>query len=179
MTPGELAAVRGRFTEFAAEMFAPLARRDQRDKGVTYVRGLLLDGRRKSMQPMAARLGVDEQGLQQFVTSSTWAVEPVRARLARRAVEVIAPQAWVVDDTGFVKDGAASPGWPGSTPARWARSATARSGCRSARSPTPPRARWTGGCLCPSAGTMPARPARRRSRRSASAGPGPASPMTC
>src|SRR3954471_18150716 len=110
MTPGELAAVRGRLEEFAAEMFAPLARRDQRDKGVTYVRGLLLDGRRKSMQPMAARLGVDEQGLQQFISSSTWAVEPVRARLARRAVEVIEPAAWMVDDTGFVKDGTASPG---------------------------------------------------------------------
>src|SRR4051794_28202884 len=108
MTPGELAAVRGRLEEFAAEMFAPLARRDQRDKGATYVRGLLLDGRRKSMQPMAERLGVDEQGLQQFVSSSTWAVEPVRERLARRAV--IAPEAGVVDDTGFPKDGAASPG---------------------------------------------------------------------
>src|SRR3954451_7617209 len=110
MTPGELAAVRGRLEEFAAEMFAPLARRDQRDKGVTYVRGLLLDGRRKSMQPMAERLGVGQQGLQQFVSSSTWAVEPVRERLARRAIEVIAPAAWVVDDTGFVKDGTASPG---------------------------------------------------------------------
>jgi SRSO17 transposase len=110
MTPGELAAMRGRLEEFAAEMFAPLARADQRDKGATYVRGLLLDGRRKSMQPMAERLGVDEQGLQQFVSSSTWAVEPVRQRLARRAVEVIAPDAWVVDDTGFPKDGTASPG---------------------------------------------------------------------
>src|SRR4051795_8320825 len=110
MTPGELAAVRGRLEEFAAEMFAPLARRDQRDKGATYVRGLLLDGRRKSMQPMAERLGVDHQGLQQFLSSSTWAVEPVRERLARRAVEGIAPQAWVVDDTGFPKDGTASPG---------------------------------------------------------------------
>jgi SRSO17 transposase len=110
MTPGELAAVRARLEEFAAEMFAPLMRRDQRDKGATYVRGLLLDGRRKSMQPMAERLGVDEQGLQQFVTSSTWAVQPVRERLARRAVAVIVPEAWVVDDTGFVKDGTASPG---------------------------------------------------------------------
>src|SRR3954463_12839216 len=62
------------------------------------------------MQPMAERLGVDHQGLQQFVSSSTWAVEPIRERLARRAVAVIAPDAWVVDDTGFVKDGAASPG---------------------------------------------------------------------
>src|SRR4051812_45997546 len=62
MTPGELAAVRRRLEEFAAEMFAPLARRDQRHKGATYVRGLLLDERRKSMQPIAARLGVDQQG---------------------------------------------------------------------------------------------------------------------
>src|SRR3712207_5935936 len=110
MTPGELAAVRGRLEEFAAEVFAPLMRRDQRDKGAAYVRGLLLDGRRKSMQPMAERLGIDHQGLQQFVSSSTWAVEPVRQRLARRAVASISPDAWVIDDTGFVKDGVASPG---------------------------------------------------------------------
>ena len=82
------------------------------------------------MQPMAERLGVDHQRLQQFITSSTWAVGPVRGRLARRAVAVVAPQAWVVDDTGFPKDGTARRGWPGSTPARWARSATARSGCQ-------------------------------------------------
>ena len=110
MTPEELAAVRGRLEEFAVEVFAPLARSDQRSKGQTYLRGLLLDGRRKSMQPMAERLGVDHQGLQQFVSSSTWAVEPVRERLARRAIEVIGPDAWVVDDTGFPKDGTASPG---------------------------------------------------------------------
>src|SRR5687768_225215 len=110
MTPEELAAAREGLEEFAAEMFAPLSRSDQRVKGETYLRGLLLDGRRKSMQPMAERLGVDHQGLQQFVSSSTWAVEPVRRRLARRAVAVIAPDAWVVDDTGFPKDGLASPG---------------------------------------------------------------------
>src|SRR3982751_2929211 len=110
MTPEELAAARERLEEFVAEMFAPLSRSDQRNKGQTYLRGLLLDGRRKSMQPMAERLGVDQQGVQQFVSSSTWAAEPVRERLARRAVEVIAPDAWVVDDTGFPKDGTASPG---------------------------------------------------------------------
>jgi SRSO17 transposase len=110
MTPEELAAVRGRLEGFAAEVFAPLARTDQRDKGATYLRGLLLDGRRKSMQPMAERLGVDHQGLQQFVSTSTWPVEAVRQRLAHRAVKAIAPDAWVVDDTGFPKFGTASPG---------------------------------------------------------------------
>src|SRR3712207_1298698 len=76
MTPGEPAAVRGGLGELGGGVCARVARRDQRDKGVAYVRGLLLDGRRKSMQPMAGRLGVD-QGLQQLFSSSTWAVEPV------------------------------------------------------------------------------------------------------
>jgi hypothetical protein len=44
-------------------MFAPLSRRDERDKGHTYVRGLLLDGRRKSMQPMAERGDVPSGGV--------------------------------------------------------------------------------------------------------------------
>jgi len=102
--------VRQRLEAFAAHVFVPLARSDQRVKGETYLRGLLLDGRRKSMQPMADRLGVDHQGLQQFVTTSTWDTAAVRARLACRAVEFIDPVAWVIDDTGFPKDGTGSPG---------------------------------------------------------------------
>jgi SRSO17 transposase len=109
VTPDELVVVRERLESFAAQVFVPLARCDQRAKGELYLRGLLLDGRRKSMQPMAQRLGVDHQGLQQFVTTSTWDVVAVRARLARRAVELIEPVAWVVDDTGFGKDGQDSP----------------------------------------------------------------------
>jgi SRSO17 transposase len=35
-------------------------------------------------------------------------VEPVRLRLAVLAEEAIAPEAWVIDDTGFKKDGTAS-----------------------------------------------------------------------
>jgi SRSO17 transposase len=63
------------------------------------VRGLLTDGARKSMQPMAARLGVDHQALQQFITSSTWGYEAVRRNVARWAADVIAPAAYVIDDT--------------------------------------------------------------------------------
>ncbi len=90
------------------QKFALLARRHQQDRGATYMRALLLDGRRKSMQPMAERLGVDHQGMQQIVSSSTWAVEPVRERRARRAVDGIGSEAWVVDDTRFPKDGTTS-----------------------------------------------------------------------
>jgi SRSO17 transposase len=108
MTPEELAGLRPRLAEFAAEMLGCLARADQRDKGEWYLRGLLLDGRRKSMQPMADRLGIDHQRLQQFMTSSTWDVASVRRNLATWAAEVIGPRAHVVDDSGFPKDGPAS-----------------------------------------------------------------------
>src|SRR3954469_16398801 len=110
MTPEEMDQVRPRLVAFAAEMLGGLARSDQRATGELYVRGLMLEGKRKSMQPMAARLGVDHQRLQQFLTSSTWDHVEVRARLARWADEFIVPDAYVIDDTGFPKDGADSPG---------------------------------------------------------------------
>src|SRR5881628_1976394 len=110
MTPEEMDQVRPRLVAFAAEMLGGLARSDQRAKGELYLRGLLLDGKRKSMQPMAARLGVDHQQLQQFVTSSTWDHAGVRRRIACSADEFIAPDAYVIDDTGFSKDGSDSPG---------------------------------------------------------------------
>jgi len=102
--------VRPRLVAFAGEMFGGLARSDQRAKGELYVRGLMLDGKRKSMQPMTGRLGVDHQQLQQFVTSSTWDHAEVRKRLARWAESFIEPRAYVIDDTGFPKDGSDSPG---------------------------------------------------------------------
>jgi SRSO17 transposase len=105
-----MAQVRPRLEAFAAEMFGGLARSDQRVKGELYLRGLLLDGKRKSMQPMAARLDVDHQQLQQFVSSSTWDHVEVRRRMARWADEFIVPDAHVIDDTGFPKDGSSSPG---------------------------------------------------------------------
>ena len=105
-----MAQVRPRIEEFAAQMLGGLPRRDQRAKGELYLRGLMLDGKRKSMQPMAARLGVDHQQLQQFVTSSTWDHVEVRRRLAVWAREFVDPDALVTDDTGFPKDGVDSPG---------------------------------------------------------------------
>ena len=64
MKPAELARARGDLVAFAAQMLAPLPRSDQRRWGETYLRGLMLDGRRKSIEPLAARLeGGDEQCL--------------------------------------------------------------------------------------------------------------------
>jgi SRSO17 transposase len=110
MTPQQMLQVRPRLEAFAAQMLGGLPRADQRATGELYVRGLLLDGQRKSMQPMAERLGTDHQRLQQFITSSTWDDAEVRQRLARWAQQTIDPDAFVVDDVGFPKDGKDSPG---------------------------------------------------------------------
>jgi SRSO17 transposase len=111
MKPAELAQARGRLVAFAAKMLASLPRSDQRRRGETYLRGLMLDGRRKSIEPMTARLADgDEQCLQQFVSQSPWEWPPVRERLATRMQEAIAPLARIIDDTGFPKAGRCSVG---------------------------------------------------------------------
>ncbi len=109
MTPEEIAEVWPRLAEFTAGMLGGLARSDQRAAGELYVRGLLADGRRKSMQPMAQRLGTDHQRLQQFITSSTWDYVAVRRNVARWFASGQPVEALVVDDTGFPKDGKSSP----------------------------------------------------------------------
>jgi len=111
MKPAELAKARGDLVAFAAEMLGSLPRSDQRRWGETYLRGLMLDGRRKSIEPMAARLADgDEQCLQQFVNQSPWEPEPVRERLAARMNAALGPLAWIIDDTGFPKAGRFSVG---------------------------------------------------------------------
>jgi SRSO17 transposase len=119
VTPAQLRRIRTRLTAFAEDLFASIPRKDQRRWGQTYLRGLLLDGKRKSIQPMAARLTKGdpqadayavEQALQQFVNQSPWDPTPVRRRLAQRMTTAIAPAAWVIDDTGFPKFGRHSVG---------------------------------------------------------------------
>jgi SRSO17 transposase len=110
VTPDEIAAVRGELEDFAEEVFEPFARNDQRWWGQVYLRGLLTDGKRKSVEPMAARLGEDgnRQALAHFVTTSPWDPSHVRARLAWTMEAAVRPTALVFDDTGFLKDGKAS-----------------------------------------------------------------------
>jgi SRSO17 transposase len=106
LKPTQLQRVRGRLEAFAAEMFEPMERSDQRRWGEVYLRGLMLEGKRKSIEPMADRLSDgDEQCLQQFVNQSPWDWVAVRERVARRMQEAIEPEAWIVDDTGFPKFG--------------------------------------------------------------------------
>ncbi|KOU66847.1 hypothetical protein ADK57_17925 [Streptomyces sp. MMG1533] len=71
--------VRAVLALFVADVFASVSRKDQRAKGDCCLRGLMLDGRRKSIQVMASRLpDGNEQNLQQFVNQSTWEPVPVQ-----------------------------------------------------------------------------------------------------
>jgi SRSO17 transposase len=98
--------VRAKLAFFVADVFASVPRKDQRAKGDCYLRGLMLDGRRKSIQAMASRLpDGNEQNLQQFVNQSTWDPVPVQRRIAERMLPLIAPTAWVIDDVSVPKDG--------------------------------------------------------------------------
>jgi SRSO17 transposase len=107
----QLHRVGGRLVEFASEMFESMVRKDQRRWGEVYLRGLMLDGKRKSIEPMAARLADgDEQCLQQFVNQSPWDWQPVRKALAVRMSAELGPEAWIIDDTGFPKQGKMSVG---------------------------------------------------------------------
>jgi SRSO17 transposase len=86
-----------------------------------YLRGLLEDGERKSIEPMVARVARPpelrdvkdpEQALQQFVNQSPWDDQQVAKRYRAVMAESLAnPQGiFVIDDTGFPKQGKHSVG---------------------------------------------------------------------
>src|SRR3954452_2980595 len=72
---GAPVAVKERLEAFAGEVLAAAMNRPvQRVNGGLYVRGLLEQGARKSLEPMVERLGgeADYQSMQQFVADSPW-----------------------------------------------------------------------------------------------------------
>ena len=86
---------------------------------LNYCTGLLLDGERKSVEPMAARLAPDRvqvvhESMHHFVAQSAWS----DAEMLKQVREYVLPAmqkagpvtAWVVDETGFVKKGTHSVG---------------------------------------------------------------------
>ncbi len=112
MNARQLKACANRLQEFLNTMLAGVGRAERRRHGAYYVQGLLLDGERKSIEPLAGRVpGANMQALQQFVGQSPWAWEPVRRLLAQRMEKALRPTAaWIIDDTGFPKQGRHSVG---------------------------------------------------------------------
>jgi SRSO17 transposase len=105
--------VRERLVGFVGEVAAGLSLARQRENALLYVRGLVEQGGRKSLQPTLFRLQETParyESMQQFLADSPW--DP--AALVRACAERVGPEigvmAWVVDDTGIAKDGRHSPG---------------------------------------------------------------------
>src|SRR5262249_45419274 len=84
------------------------------------LRGLITDGDRRSIEPMARgavlprglSVSDPDQALQQFVSQSTWDEQAVAKRYRARMAEAFADPAgvFVVDDTTFPKQGRHSVG---------------------------------------------------------------------
>jgi SRSO17 transposase len=105
--------VRERLEAFAGAVLAEAMNRPvQVRNGGLYLRGLIGDGARKSLEPLAARLGeeADYQSMQQFLADSPWDPALVVKAVAEQVAPVIGVEGWVLDDTGFPKDGKDSPG---------------------------------------------------------------------
>jgi SRSO17 transposase len=118
MNQRELKRLDGELREYLDKMLGGLGNKARRASAQNYVLGLLLDGERKSIQPMATRL-VDNsseveamrQRLQECVVIARWSDEQVRTRLAQMVdLELPGIEALVIDDTGFPKKGEHSVG---------------------------------------------------------------------
>ena len=112
MKPREIERFRLKLEAFLADVVLPMGRMERRQHAEEYVRGLLMDGERKSIEPMAGRLPDGEvQALQQFVNQSPWPSGEVRASLARKVEQEFVPDAyWLVDEVSFPKQGKHSVG---------------------------------------------------------------------
>jgi len=113
MRTREAEACSRRLEAFLDDLTGSMGRRERRHWAGEYVRGLLLDGERKSILPMAERLGpeADVQSLRQFVSQSPWDCQKVQAAMAKKAARLWPePLAWEIDETSFPKAGHLSVG---------------------------------------------------------------------
>jgi SRSO17 transposase len=104
---------RERLSAFVEQVVRPLPHVRQRENALVYVRGLVEQGGRKSLQPTLLRLeesAARYESVQQFLADSPWDPECVVRACAERVCPEIGVLAWVVDDTGIVKQGKHSPG---------------------------------------------------------------------
>src|SRR5262245_20192239 len=119
-TPELDAAVLQRLTDYAALFRDDFRRSDQARWTGIYLQGLLRDGDRKSIEPLAAKVVLPEhwcvtdpaQALQNFVSQSTWDEQQLwRHYRAHLAQTFAGPQGvFLVDDTSFPKQGRHSVG---------------------------------------------------------------------
>jgi len=118
MNRRELGKLERELREYLDGMVEGMGRIERKAAMRNYVVGLLLDGERKSVEPMAARLvdapeqiGAMRQRLLDCVGQADWRESEMLRRLACKLErELPGVEALVVDDTGFPKKGELSVG---------------------------------------------------------------------
>jgi SRSO17 transposase len=116
------AAAEGRLREYLmGKIGRHLSRREQKESFAIYAHGIVGDGERKSVEPIAARATGDEDACERmqarllnFLRDSPWDDRRVRREAALHVIEALQEQepvtTWIIDDTGFPKQGEHSVG---------------------------------------------------------------------
>jgi SRSO17 transposase len=110
-----------RLTDFVERIGRVLGNKKRRASFAMYAHGLLSDGERKSVEPIAARACADpektdaiHQRLLHFIAESEWSDTEVRLESAKYALAAMRErepiETWILDDTGFLKQGSHSVG---------------------------------------------------------------------
>jgi len=118
MNRRDIARLDRELDQYVESMVAGMGRIERRQALVGYVTGLLLDGERKSIEPMAARMVESasevqamRQRLQQAVCVADWSDAELYRRIAVKVErELPGLEAFVFDDTGLPKKGEFSVG---------------------------------------------------------------------
>src|ERR1700760_1316942 len=119
-TPELASEVLDRLGAYAARFRDDFNRPRQAQYSGVYLQGLILDGERKSIEPLSRKVTLPpglqvadlDQALQQFVGQSTWDEQAVGRRYRAVMAERFASPAgiFVIDDTSFPKQGKHSVG---------------------------------------------------------------------
>lgn len=112
-------SIESRFEAYCDELVKALLHADRSQPARWYLKGLMLPGSRKSVEPMAARVHPEDvrsahQSMHHLVAHAEWNDAALLATVAERVLPVLTRGGgictWIIDDTGFPKKGTHSVG---------------------------------------------------------------------
>jgi SRSO17 transposase len=109
----------GRFEQYCQSIVAALGHADRQQPAQWYLKGLILPGQRKSVEPMAARVHPEDvrsahQSMHHLVAMADWEDRAVLGTVAQQVTPKLVTGNedcwWILDDTGHAKKGTKSVG---------------------------------------------------------------------